>query len=326
MTQKKIINFLYYTIIFLFATSYIWVLVIEAYMVGIPQYSEIIYGILLLTAFTFPITVPVFYIGLPLLFISAVLACFRSFSITRMLTYYVRSCFFLFVALYIPLQIYSHYEGKYIFTEQVKDQKIIEKVKHVVEKNNVSIQITDVKKQSMLEWNEGLGSPDYPKLEIEFELLDCNKQKDQQISGYSCTTSIEAYYNNNKWLVDFNSKENKVAMNLSINNQKAEEEENIRKNAESKAIQLLKEEYNLNLSITKQTFRKNISSNKKENTPAHAVHEITVNGYLNEDTEKHVTVRVEYDPITKVYWPHMYAHEMSDRAQNEIKVMKGAAS
>ncbi|NWK68930.1 hypothetical protein HWX41_07330 [Bacillus paramycoides] len=70
-------------------------------------------------------------------------------------------------------------------------------------------------------------------------------------------------------MVDFDSKENERGMNLSKNNQQAEEkaklvaltpeeETNIRKNAESDAIQFLKEKYNLNLTIVKQTFEKRV--------------------------------------------------------------------
>lgn len=44
---------------------------------------------------------------------------------------------------------------------------------------------------------------------------------------------------------------------------------------------------------------------------------LTINGYLNTDTKKKVTVRVEYDPIRKEYWSHIY--KMSDDAQKEIE-------
>ncbi|PFE02869.1 hypothetical protein COE15_11340 [Bacillus cereus] len=330
MAEKNRRNKLYYTIAFLVSTSYIWVLIISAYNMGIPQYNSLIYGILLMTAFTFIITVPLLYIGLPLICIGAVLAMFRIFSVKRMLTYYALSWLILWLALEIPLSIYGNHEEKYIFTEQVKEQHIIEKVKEAVEKNNGPIKITDELKQSMLEWNEGTGSPEYPILEIRYELLNCDKQKDEKINGYSCTASIEAHYKQEKWLIDFDSKENAGGMNLSKNNQQAEEkakqealtseeETNIRKNAESEAIQFLKEKYNLNLTLVKQTFEKSINSNKKENRPSNPVHEIKINGYLNEDSKKDVTVRVEYDPLTKKYWSHIYAFEMSDEAQNEIQ-------
>ncbi|PFM62051.1 hypothetical protein COJ48_19970 [Bacillus cereus] len=142
--------------------------------------------------------------------------------------------------------------------------------------------------------------------------------------------TFEAHYKQEKWLADFDSKENEREMNLSKNNQQTEkkakltaitpeEETNIRKNAESDAIQFLKEKYNLNLTIVKQTFEKSINSSKKENRPSNPVHEIKINGFLNEDSKKDVTVRVEYNPVTKKYWSHMYAFEMSDEAQNEIQ-------
>ncbi|MED1412504.1 MULTISPECIES: hypothetical protein [Bacillus] len=281
MAEKNRRNKTYYIIAFLASTSYIWVLIISAYSKGIPQYNSLVYGILLMTAFTFIITVPLLYIGLPLICIGAVLAMFRIFSIKRMLTYYALSWLILRLALEIPLSIYGKHEENYIFTDQVKE---------AVEKNNGPIKITDKIKQSMLQWNEGTGSPQHPSLLIRYELLNCDKQKDEKIDGYSCTASIEAHYKQEKWLVDFDSKENEREMNLSKNNQQAEEkaklaaltpeeETNIRKNAESDAIQFFKEKYNLNLTIVKQTFEKSINSSKTENRPSNPVHEIKINDF-----------------------------------------------
>ncbi|MDC2864083.1 MARVEL domain-containing protein [Bacillus sp. BP-3] len=326
MAEENRINKKQYIITFLVSTSYIWFLVISAYSMGVPQYNQLVWGIVLITAFTFIITVPIFYIGLPLLYIGVVLAWFRIFSVRLMLTYYVLSCFVLWIALFLPLKLYGYYEENQIFTKQAKEQRIVENIKQAVEKNNGPIKVVDVTKDSMLEWNEGTGSPDHPYLHIKFELLNCDKQK-ENIFRFSCTSSIEAYYKDNKWLVDFDSKENASAMNLSKDNQQAEEndkkqaltpdeETNIRKTAESKAAQLLKEDYNIDLTIVKYTFRKSTDSYQKENRPLNPIHAITINGYLNEDPQKAVTVRVEYDPNTKQYWRRIY--EMSEAAQKEI--------
>lgn len=38
-----------------------------------------------------------------------------------------------------------------------------------------------------------------------------------------------------------------------------------------------------------------------------------IEGYVNTDAQKNVTVRVEYDPITMKYWTHIT--EMSDEAK-----------
>ncbi|MDZ5610584.1 hypothetical protein U2I54_27130 [Bacillus pseudomycoides] len=320
----------YYAIAFLVSTSYIWLLILGAYSMGIPQYNNLLYGILLMTVFTFIITVPLLYIGLPLVYIGVALALLHIFSVKRMLSYYALSWLVLWIALQVPLLVYGHHEKNYIFKEQVEKQQIVEKVKEAVEKNNGPIKITDEIKESMLKWNENSGSPEHPMLDIRYELLNCDKQKDEKISGYFCTSSIEAHYKDEKWVVDFDSKENASGMNLSTDNKQAEEkakqealspeeETTIRKTAESKAIQFLKEDYNLNLTIVKQTFKKSTNSNKKENPTSYTVHETTINGYLNEDPKKDVTVRVEYDPTTKKYYTHMYAFEMSDESHKEIE-------
>ncbi|WP_410985758.1 hypothetical protein [Bacillus cereus] len=146
----------------------------------------------------------------------------------------------------------------------------------------------------MLKWNEGSESPVYPKINIHFELLNCDKQNNGG-SGFSCESSVEAYYKDKKWLVDYDSEENTGAMNLSKDNQRAvevekqlaltpEEEVNISNNAESKAIQYVKNKYNLDLMIVEKTFDKHTSSYKKENRPSNASRALIINGYLNADS------------------------------------------
>jgi len=327
MEEKKTRSKKYYRIAFLVSTSYIWFLILAAYSMGIPQYIQLLGEIALITAFTCYFSVPIFYIGLPLVYIRFVLSCFRIYTSERMLAYYALSCFVLGLALFLPLKIYGFYEENYIFTKQVHDQRIEEKIKQAIEKNNGPIQITYVTRESMLQSNEGSGSPVYPKINIHFELLNCDKQNGGG-SGFSCESSVEAYYKDKKWLVDYNSKENTGVMNLSKDNQRAvevekqlaltpEEELNICNNAESKAIQYVKNEYNLDLTIVEKTLNKHTSSYKKENRPSNAIHALTINGYLNTDSQKDITVRVEYDPIAREYWSHIY--EMSDGAKKEIE-------
>ncbi|OJE42519.1 hypothetical protein BAQ49_11830 [Bacillus proteolyticus] len=320
----------FYAVAFLVSTSYIWLLILGAYSMGIPQYNNLLYGILLMTAFTFIFTIPILYIGIPLVYIGLALVLLRIFSVKRMLSYYALSWVVLWITLQAPLLIYGHHEKNYIFKEQVEKQQIVEKVKAAVEKKNGPIKITDMFKDSMLDWNESAGSPAHPKLNIRYELVNCDKGKEKQISGYSCTSTIETYYKDKKWIVDLDSKENANAMNILKNNQKAEEKEKkeslsaeedtlIRNRAELKAVEYLKEDFNLNLTIVKQTFNKNTNSNNKANPLSYKVHEAIFNGYLNEDPQKDVTVRVEYDPNTKKYFIHMYKFEMSDESDKEIE-------
>lgn len=274
MSEKNSKSKLYYTITFLVSTSYIWIFIITAYSIGIPQYIALIGGIALITAFTFYFTIPIIYIFLPLLYISVILSWFRIYSSGRMVAYYVLSCFILGLALFLPLKFYSVYEEKYVFKKQVEDQRIEEKVKQAIEEKNGPIKITYVTKESMVQWNEGTENPKYSKINIHFELLNCDNQK-EGASGFSCTSSVEALYKNKKWLVDFASKENVDAMNILKNNQHAEEIEKqlaltpeeelaIHNTAELKGIQYVNDDYNLNLTIVEQTFQKHTSSYKKK--------------------------------------------------------------
>lgn len=323
MEEKNIKSKKYYRIAFLVSTSYIWFLILAAYSIGIPRYIELLGGIFLITAFTFYFSVPIFYIALPLVYIRVVLACFRIYTTERMLAYYALSCIVLGIALFVPLAMYHFYEENYIFAKQVQEQRIEEKVKHEVEKTNGPIKITYVTKESRMQANEGTGSPEYSKINIHFELASCDAQNEGN-SGFSCKSSVEAYYKDKKWLVDYNSEENTRALNLSKDNQHAvelekqlaltpEEEMNIRNISELKAIQYMKNEYNFDLTIVEKAFDMHTSSYKKENRPSNAIHALTIEGYVNTDAQKNVTVRVEYNPITMKYWTHIT--EMSDEAK-----------